>query len=59
MAFSRKKVELFLEKNLFPMGESNEDEDWDSISWVDDYCRDMIQISTHTSVSASSSENDN
>ena len=51
----QKNQELFFEKNLFTMGELDEDEYGASISWVDKYCRDMIHISTHTSISASSS----
>ena len=53
----QKKLELFSGKNLFSMGESDEDEDGEAISWVDKYCRDMIHNSTHTSISASSREN--
>ena len=41
------------------MGGSDEDEDWEAIIWVDEYCRVLIQISTHTSISASLSENEN
>ena len=40
------------------MGDSDEDEDGAAIIWVDKYCRDMIHISTNTSISASSSENE-
>ena len=53
----QKKLELFPEKNLFPMGDSCEDEDGAAISWVDKYCKDMIHSSTHTSISASSRDN--
>ena len=52
-------MELFSGKSLFPMGGSYEDEDWEAAIWVDDYCRVMIQISTHTFISSSSSENEN
>ena len=55
----QQKLELFSGKSLFPMGGSNEDEGWEAISWVDYYCRVVIQISTHISISASSSENEN
>ena len=41
------------------MGRLDEDEDWEAIIWVDEYCRVLIQIYTHTSISASSSENGN
>ena len=58
LVFYRKKLELFPEKNLFPMGDSYEDEDGAAISWVNKYCRDMIHSSTHTSISASSRENE-
>ena len=54
----RKKVELFSGKNLFPMGHSYEDEDGEAIIWVDKYCRDMIHISTHTSISDSLIKNE-
>ena len=54
----QKKLELFPEKNLFPMGQLDEDEDGAAISWVDKYCRYMIHSSTHTSISVSSSENE-
>ena len=59
LAFSRKKLELFSGKSLFPMGGLDEDEDWEAIIWVDEYCRVLIQISTHTFISSSSSENEN
>ena len=55
----QKKLELFPGKNLFPMGESCEDEFGESISWVDNYCRDLIHSSTHISISASSSGDEN
>ena len=55
----QKKMELFYRKNLFPMEESYQYEDGEAISWVDKYCRDLIHSSTHTSISASSSENEN
>ena len=51
-------MESFPEKNLFPMGDSYEDEDGAAISWVDKYCRDMIHSYTHTSTSSSSRENE-
>ena len=54
----QKKLELFPEKNLFPMGDSYEDEDGAAISWVDKYSRDMIHSSTHTSVSSLSRQNE-
>ena len=41
------------------MGGTDEDEDWEAISLVDDYHRVLKQIYTHTSISASSSENEN
>ena len=41
------------------MGGSDKDEDWEAIIWVDEYCRVLIQISTHTCISSSSSENEN
>ena len=41
------------------MGDSYEDEDGAAIIWVDNYCRDMIHSSTHTSISASSSGDEN
>ena len=41
------------------MGGLDEDEDWEAIIWVDEYCRVLIQISTHTFISSSSSENEN
>ena len=59
LAFSRKKQELFPKKNLFPMGEYDEDENGEAISWMDKYYRDMIHSSTHTSISASSSGDEN
>ena len=40
------------------MGDSYEDEYGAAISWVDKYCRYMIHSSTHTSISASSRENE-
>ena len=40
------------------MGDSYEDEEREAISWVDKYCKDMIHISTHTSISSSSNENE-
>jgi len=55
----QKKLELFPRKSLFPMGGSDEDEDWEAIIWVDEYCRVLIQISTHTFILSSSSENKN
>ena len=41
------------------MGGSAEDEDWEAIIWVDEYCRVLIQIYTHTFISSSPSENEN
>ena len=41
------------------MGGSDEDEDWEAIIWVDEYCRVLIQIYTHTFILSSSSENKN
>ena len=35
------------------MGGSDED-DWEAIIWVDEYCRVLIQIYTHTFISSSS-----
>ena len=55
----QKKLELFPRKSLFPMGGSVEDEDWEAIIWVDEYCRVLIQVSTHTFILSSSSENEN
>ena len=55
----QKKLELFSRKNLFPMKESNEDEYGEAISWVDEYCIDLIHSSTHTSISTSSSGDEN
>ena len=53
----QKKLQLFSGKNLFPMGESDEDEYGEAISGVHKYCRDLIHSSTHTSISSSSREN--
>ena len=55
----QKKMELFPRKSLFPMGGSDEDEDWEAIIWVDKYVIDLIHSSTHTSISASSSGDEN
>ena len=41
------------------MGDSYEDEDGAAIIWVDKYCKDMIHGSNHTSISASSSGDEN
>ena len=41
------------------MGESDEDEDGEAIIWVDNYCIYLIQIYAHTSISASSSVDEN
>ena len=54
----QKKLELFSGKNLFPMKESYEDEDGEAINWVNECCINLIHNSTHTSISASSSENE-
>ena len=59
LVFYRKKLELFYGKNLFPMEELDEFEDGSAISWVDKYCRDPIHNSTRTSISASSSGDEN
>ena len=58
LVFPRKNWNCFLQKNLFPMGDSYEDEDGEAISWVDKYCKYIIHSSTHTSIAASSRENE-
>ena len=55
----QRKLELFSRENLFPMEESDEYEYEASISWVDKYYRDLIHSSTHTSILASSSGDEN
>ena len=54
-----RKLELFFGENLFPMEELDEDEDGVAIIWGDKYCIDMIHSSTHTSISSSSSGDEN
>ena len=50
--FSHRRSPIFME-------ELNEDEDMASISWVDKYVVDLVHSSTHTSISASSSGDEN
>ena len=54
-----KKLELIHGNNLFPMGELDEDADGEAIMWVDNYCKYMIHSYTRTSISASSSGDEN
>ena len=63
----QRKLELFSGESLFSMEETHEltsvgsaiKEEEKIVSWVDKYCKDLIQISTHTSISASSNGDEN